>query len=368
MKKSDIYFYGDSAPLNVKTEIELLSLITANKNDAEIDVHDQYCIGGAVAELEAYFARLLDKECAYFLPTGTLANHLAVRRLASRWSTVLVSEQSHLYQDSGQAVEQLSGLKLQPLAPNQAYFDQDQLYQAVEQLKRVRVPVPIDCISIESPVRRHHGVAMPIELMQTIRTFCLQENIKMHLDGARLLMLCAARRHALTDYTRLFDSVYISLYKYLGAPFGAILAGSKSDLKNLEHERRMFGGSLNQAALSALLALHQTPLFLDQIKQAFIKADDLFEAQNCQNVWRLQWLENGSNILILKISETVPSIADFDVEKFRAALAKQRIWLKASENKQQSLFFLTLNTSFLNQTNDEIIEAFNESYRFAIKK
>ena len=81
---------------------------------------DSYSLGGIVEELEAQCARLLGKERAIFMPTGTLANHMAVRALAGGSSRVIVQEQSHFYQDEGDCAQTLSNLTLMPLAPGRA--------------------------------------------------------------------------------------------------------------------------------------------------------------------------------------------------------------------------------------------------------
>src|SRR4051794_2122278 len=76
---------------------------------------DDYSRGGVVAELETRMAALLGKEAAVFLPTGTLANHLALRLLTGPRRRVLVQRESHLYCDEGDAAQQLSGFNLVPL-------------------------------------------------------------------------------------------------------------------------------------------------------------------------------------------------------------------------------------------------------------
>ena len=77
---------------------------------------DSYSLGGVVEQLEEAFARALQKERAIFMPTGTLANHMAVRALAAGSSRVLVQEDSHFYQDEGDCAQTLSNLTLMPLA------------------------------------------------------------------------------------------------------------------------------------------------------------------------------------------------------------------------------------------------------------
>ena len=77
---------------------------------------DSYSLGGTVKRMEELFAEMLGKEAAIFMPTGTLANHLAIRRHCGLKPRAVVQEQSHLYNDTGDCVDRLSGIKLVPLA------------------------------------------------------------------------------------------------------------------------------------------------------------------------------------------------------------------------------------------------------------
>src|SRR5499427_7515982 len=118
---------------------------------------DSYSLGGIVEELEADCARMLGKERAIFMPTGTLANHMAVRALAGGSSRVLVQEESHFYQDEGDCAQTLSALTLIPLAAGRATFSADAVQRAIDQTKAGRVVSRVSVISIESPVRRKQG-------------------------------------------------------------------------------------------------------------------------------------------------------------------------------------------------------------------
>ena len=104
---------GDGVPL---TPVQYSRLLTRLCDERGI-APDSYSIGGVVEELEQQFARLLGKERAVFMPTGTLANHMAVRALANGPSRVLVQEDSHFYLDEGDCAQTLSNLTLMPLAP-----------------------------------------------------------------------------------------------------------------------------------------------------------------------------------------------------------------------------------------------------------
>src|SRR6516164_8109070 len=98
-------------------------------------------------------AVMLGKETAVFLPSGTLANHLAVRLLARRGRRVLVQRESHLYCDSGDCAQELSGLTLVPLAAGRTSFTFDEVsFEVASEVER-RVRTLVGAISIESPVR-----------------------------------------------------------------------------------------------------------------------------------------------------------------------------------------------------------------------
>jgi hypothetical protein len=104
---------------------------------------------------------MLGKERAIFLPTGTLANHMAVRALAGGPSRVIVQTESHLYQDEGDCAQTLSALTLMPLGTGRATFTADEVEQVLDQTKAARVVPRVSVISIETPVRRKQGNADP---------------------------------------------------------------------------------------------------------------------------------------------------------------------------------------------------------------
>ena len=229
---------------------------------------DDYSQGGVVAELEAKMAALLGKEAAVFMPSGTLANHLALRLLARRGRRVLVQQESHLYNDEGDCAQQLSGLNLVPLAPGRASFTFDEAAAEIAGPSEARVAIPIGAISIETPVRRMAGEAFDLSEMRRISAYARERGIGLHLDGARLLIESVYTGVAPAEYAALFDTVYISLYKYLNAAAGAILAGPKALLDGLYHQRRMFGGGLPHVWPYAAVALH----YLDGFEARFAAA------------------------------------------------------------------------------------------------
>jgi threonine aldolase len=265
-----VQFRSDGLDLSPGAYANLLAEIAATRGIAP----DDYSRAGVVAELEERMAAQLGKEAAVFLPTGTLANHLALRLLARSGRRVLVQRESHLYNDEGDCAQQLSGLSLVPLAPGRASFTVDEVAAEIANPPDARVAVPIGAISIETPVRRAAGAAFDFAELRRISAFAREHGIGLHLDGARLLLEAVYTGIAPAAYAALFDTVYVSLWKYLNAASGAILAGPRALLDGLFHQRRMFGGSLPHAWPFAAVALH----FLDGFAERFGQAADASEA------------------------------------------------------------------------------------------
>ena len=159
-----IYALGDGIPHTPAEYSQLLVTLT-DKGDL---APDDYSRGGVVEQLEGRMAALLGKETAVWLPTGTLANHLAIRLLAGNRRRVLVQAESHLINDCGDCAETLSGLHLVPLAPGKATFTLQDVERAAYESATGRVATPVGAIQIESPVRRMQGEHFDFEQMKKV--------------------------------------------------------------------------------------------------------------------------------------------------------------------------------------------------------
>jgi threonine aldolase len=269
---------------------------------------DDYSRGGVVAKLEASVATALGKETAVWISTGTLANHLAVRLLAADKRRVLVQEQCHLYNDCGDCCQTLSGLNLIPLAPGKATFTVDDLEREIERGTSGRVSVPIGAIQIESPVRRKSGEVFDFAEMRRISQWARNRGIGLHLDGARLYLASAYSGITVSEYAALFDTVYISMYKYFNAASGAILAGPKSLLENLSGARRMFGNGLPQVWPFAAIALHFFQGFPERYARAVATSERVIKALQSDPRFEVTRVPNGTNIFYLRVKGIDPQV------------------------------------------------------------
>jgi threonine aldolase len=283
---------GDAVPVTPQGRTQQLAhLLERSPNPTDV-----YLANGCVQQLEAAMAATLGKEDAAFLPTGTLANNLGIRLLAGENRHVLVQEQSHLYRDESDSAQVLSGLNLVPLGYNKPAPTYDEIAAAIDSAENGRFAVKVGAISLESPVRRQNGASIPFAELERIAALAKQKNIGMHWDGARSFLLTGTPNFDLRRTAALFDTVYVSLYKYLGAPYGAVLAGNKELVAKARELRHVYGGMIYQGWQAALPALDALPGFADRFLQARANFEQLLTGLQAAGGFTLTRVENGSNI------------------------------------------------------------------------
>jgi len=311
---------------------------------------DNYSRGGTVEKLETTFAELLGKESAVFMPTGTLANHIALRKLAGEDNKVIVQAESHIYNDSGDCAQILSGLNLIPLAPQRAMFTLEEVEKTIRKVNLERVLSRVGVISIETPVRRMREEMFDFEEMKKISAFAREQGIRMHLDGARLFIASVHSGIPPSEYAAEFDTVYTSLYKAFNAASGAILAGTKEFTKDLFHLRRMFGGGMPQVWPFAAVALHYAHNFIDDYAKALEKAERFFELLGTKEAFRIEKLSNGTNIFKLYVKGV-------DLQKFRQKLRQKNIHIPPPAEEEGG-FFMKTNVTLNRISPEELTKVF----------
>lgn len=346
-----IKFYGDGEIFEPAAYINLLQQVNAN---APIE-RDSYGNGGAVAALEKKFELITGKEKAIFMPSGTMANQLAIAVLSGENTKVFVQDLSHVYRDEADATQSVFQKRLMPLAKDETCFTAAMLKQAIESLSQQEVfKSGIGAVSIENPVRRADGRMVPIEEIKKISEYCRANSIKMHLDGARIFMAATWSGVSVKEYASYFDTIYISLYKYLGAAAGAVLCGDKNVIDKMPHLIKIHGGSMYGNWANAAMALHRLDGLEARLQKAVAVSTALFAALNKIPGITITALNNGTNIYQMQLGAAV------DGRKLQAALRNNyNIHMPFPDNNNRVM--LMVNETLLYRDVDYITGAFKKS-------
>lgn len=345
-----IKFFGDGEMYDPASYLEKLRVF----NEAHAIEADFYGERGAVAELQGKMAALTGKEKAIFTPTGTMANQLALALLSGDNTKVFVQDTSHVYRDEADAAQSVFNKRLMPLAKDKGWFTADELKTAIESLKDQEVfGSGIGAVSIENPVRRTKGSFVPIEEIRKISAYCRANNIKLHLDGARIYLASAWSGVSIKEYASYFDTVYISLYKYLGAAAGAILCGEKSMIDKMPHLIKIHGGTMFGNWANAAMALHRMDGMEVLLQNARKRADEIFALLNQTPGIRIAPVTNGTNIYDFTLEKSV------HVKSMQARLSKEFniLFPRISE---QGTGTLSVNETILYKDAAYVVNAFKK--------
>jgi len=339
-------FTSDGLGLSPKSYARLL-LQLSEKQEFKADV---YGLGDVVYKFEEKMAKALGKEKAIYMPTGTLANHIALRLHSPRRKKVLVQQQSHIYRDCGDALPHLSGINLIPLASEDITFNLTEVEKAFYDASVEKVHTGIQAISIETPVRRQHLRLFDFEAMKDISQYARKNNIGMHLDGARIFGEAAISGISVKEYTALFDTVYVSLYKYFNSIAGAILAGPAELIDGLHHERRMFGGGLRSVWENVVVADY----FFDGFENRFADAQGIgkkfLKKLEKSGKFHFNEFSDGTNVYQLFLKNEDPTI-------FRKKIIENGIGFPTF-NENEKCFVIKLNESLLGVDIEEMVNVF----------
>ena len=338
-----VFFQGDGLNLSPREYVDVLAGITAGGDLEE----DYYSNGGVIEELEKRMADILGKERAVFLPTGTLANHLAIRLLceANGGRRVLTQAESHVANDVGDDCETLAGLRVVGLAPWKVDFTLEDVQAEHARALASRVKVGIGAISVESPVRRKLGGVFDFEELSRISAWAESEGIGRHLDGARLFIGAAYTGIPVDRWAGLFDTVYVSLWKYFNAGSGAILAGPSGLLDGLFHTRRMYGGSLIRGWVYAAVALHFLDGFEGRLQRGIAVSEDLFSRLEKHPAFTLHRRPASSNVFVLDVQGVDP-------RAFRDRLETDGISMR--EPRDDGSIIIQVNETWASFTGEEL--------------
>jgi threonine aldolase len=225
---------------------------------------DQYGEDPTVNRLQRRIAEVLGKEAALFVPSGTMANQIALKLLTRPGDEVLVGQDAHMMWHEAGAGAANSGVQFTAIGRG-GLFTADDFRAALKPPGHIVMPAT-GLVAIENTHNLGGGLVWPHEAAAAIGAAARDAGIASYLDGARLFNAAAASGLGLTELAAPFDLVSVALSKGLGCPVGSVLAGRAADIARAVRARRMLGGAMRQSGILAAAGLYALDHHLGQLK------------------------------------------------------------------------------------------------------
>lgn len=232
--------------------------------EAEIG-DEQHGEDPTVDRLTARVAAMLGKEAAVFVPSGTMANEIAMLVHCRPGDEILAHRDSHLLNFEAGGAAALAGAMVRPLDGPRGMFDADTVRAALRRVARILPHSRV--VVFEQTTNLGGGAVWPLAQIAEVAALAHDAGLAVHIDGARLLNACVASGVAPAAYGALADTVYLDFTKGLGAPFGAVLAGDRATIDAAWRWKQRLGGSMRQAGLMAAACLYALDHNIDRLAQ-----------------------------------------------------------------------------------------------------
>lgn len=226
---------------------------------------DVYGEDPTVNRLQDMAATMLGKRFALFVPSGTMANQLAIRSQAQPGQEIIVESKSHIVRYEQGAAGALAGVQLHWIYGERGVMSSEQVEAAIRPNDPHSVTTALICL--ENTHNAGGGTIYPLSTIERIRAIAVRHRIPMHLDGARLFNAVAATTLPPTVYAQHFETVSICLSKGLGAPVGSLLLSNDQQvIDRARRFRRMYGGAMRQAGIVAAAGIYALDRHVTRLK------------------------------------------------------------------------------------------------------
>ena len=242
-------------PIDLRSDTVTRPSAAMRRAMAEASVgDDQYGEDPSVNLLQERIAALLGKPAALFVPSGTMANQIAVKLLARPGDDVIVGQTAHMMWFEAGAAAANSGVQFTPVGQGGA-FTAGEFRAAIKPRGHIVLP-PTTLVAIENTHNMGGGIVFPQEDAIAVCGLAREASIASYLDGARLFNAAAGSGISLAELARPFDLVSVALSKGLGCPVGSVLAGEPALIAQAVTARRRFGGAMRQSGILAAAGLY----------------------------------------------------------------------------------------------------------------
>ena len=298
-----------------------------------------------VHELCDRMAALMGKEAAVYLPSGTMCNVIAILTHCGKGDEVVAHETAHILHSEGGTHAALTGVQIMPMKGPRGTFTADDVRAAIR--PKTRYAPPQRLLEVEQTANIGGGAVWPLEQLNAVAAVAHGAGFATHMDGARLMNACVAAGVAPADMVAGYDSVWLDFTKGLGAPLGAVLAGSADFIDQVWRWKQRLGGSMRQAGICAAACLYALDHNIDRLAEDHANAKAL--ARGLRQIPGVVVEEPDTNLVFFDIKD-----AGMDVATLQAKLQMRGVAVSGLGGRVRACTHLDVTAPMIEEAVSEI--------------
>jgi len=258
-----------------------------------------------INQLEHMTANMFEMEAGIFCPSGTMTNQIAIKCHTQPGDEVICDESAHIYQYEGGGIAFNSSASVKLLSGDHGRITAEQVKASINPDDNHKAISKLVCL--ENTSNRGGGSCYDIEEIEKIKRVCLENNLALHLDGARLFNAMVAKNETAKQYGQAFDSISVCLSKGLGCPVGSLLLGKKDFIMKARRIRKVFGGGMRQAGYLAAAGIYSLQNNIARLSIDHLHAKQIADAIAKKDFVKFV-LPVETNIIIFELIDSVTAI------------------------------------------------------------
>lgn len=261
---------------------------------------DVYKQDPTVIELEATVAQIFGMEAGLFFPSGTMANQTAIKLHTNPGDQIIADKYSHVYLYEGGGASFNSGVSFNLLDGDRGMITADQVAEAINDPEFYHSALT-SLVCVENTTNKGGGACYELEDLQKIKEVCVANNLKLHMDGARIWNALMAKKQNPKAFGQICDTISVCLSKGLGAPIGSLLLGDKTTIHRALRIRKMLGGGMRQVGYLAAAGLYAIENNIAKLPEDHRRAKELAKVLAKAN-WVASVEPVETNIIIFSVA------------------------------------------------------------------
>jgi len=241
-------------------------------------------------------------EASIFCPSGTMTNQIAIKCHTQPGDEVICDENAHVYQYEGGGIAFNSSASVKLLTGDRGRITAKQVKAAINPNDNHKAHTSLVCL--ENTSNRGGGSCYDFEEIKRISQVCTENNLRFHLDGARLFNALVEKNETTKQYGEIFDSISICLTKGLGCPVGSVLIGKSDFIKKARRVRKVLGGGMRQAGFLAAAGIYALQNHVARLKEDHDHARQIADALRAKNFVKMI-LPVETNIIIFELDDSI---------------------------------------------------------------